>query len=826
MKKEWVRKYLPYLVAAIIFIALACIYCSPIFEGKVINQPDIKNWEGMVHECRQYTAETGNYSWWTGSMFSGMPTFQIGGGKFPSPFIDIPLGQITRIGFTGILAMIIGYFIGYFILLRSFKLNKWLCIIGSIAITFSSYFFIIIAAGHSTKAYALGLLPPIIAGFYLIFQKKYGWGIAITLIYTSISLMLHPQMTFYICMLIGILFCAELFIHIKDKRWKDLAIGTMIFGLSFVIGAGTQYASYAVNKEYSKETMRGGHSELVKDKDVTNKTSGLDIDYATQWSYGIGETMTFMIPNFMGASSNYNIGNNSKIHEELVSKGVPRSSADNFCTAVPTYWGNQPFTSGPVYMGAIVCFLFLLGLLIVKGPYKWAILVATIFSVMLSWGHNFMPLTRLFFDYFPMYNKFRAVSSILVVAEITIPLLGFLAVKTIMDKKISQEEIIRDIYISAGITGGVCLFFAIFGKAIFSFTSPNDTQLFSQIPQWLGSAIISERAVMLRSDAFRSFIFILLGSGILWLYTKEKLKFGYFVTLLGVLILADMWTVDKRFFNNDNFVAKKEDKNYFNKMPYEEDLLQDKDPDYRVFNLSTNTFNESRTSYYFKSLGGYHGAKLRRYQDLIDEHISKIHLPVINMLNAKYIIVKGNDGQPQPRLNPDAMGNAWYVDSLVQVSTPNEESDALNTINVRNTAVVDTTILNGRFAPFCKDFVPGHDSTATIKLTKYAPDYVEYQSSSSKQGMVIFSEIYYPYGWNAYIDGKPVDHFRANYTLRGLDVPAGNHHIRFEFRPQTVEKAGRVANGCKYAMYVILLGIIGYSVYDWRKKKKAEKIGN
>ncbi|MBO7231863.1 MAG: YfhO family protein, partial [Bacteroidales bacterium] len=550
--------------------------------------------------------------------------------------------------------------------------------------------------------------------------------------------------------------------------------------------------------EYVKETMRGGHSELVKASDETNKTAGLELDYATAWSYGLDETFTLLIPNFKGASSHYQLDENSQLYKTLVSKGIPKRTAADFCQSVPTYWGTQPFTSGPVYIGAIVCFLFVLGLLIVKGPYKWALLVATIFSILLAWGRNFMPFTELFFNYFPMYNKFRTVSSILVVAEITMPILGFLALRNIMAKEVEAKQLKQYLFISAGITAGLCLVFALFGKAMFSFSAPNDAQMCAQVPKWLSLAIVEQRAEMLTADSWRSFIFIALASLLLWVYTQHKLKDAYFVLILGVLVLADMWPVNQRFFNQDNFVTKKENKNYFQMQPYEARILKDQDPHFRVLNLAANTFNDSRTSYYLKSLGGYHAAKLRRYQDLIDEHISKMHMPVINMLNAKYIVVNTSQGPVEHR-NPDAFGNAWFVDSVMVVNTPNEECAALDQIDLRTTAVLDHS-----FASYVKDFQAGADASSQIRLSSYAPDVLEYQSFSKTDRLAVFSEIYYPYGWKAYIDGKAVEHFRVNYTLRALNIPAGNHDIRFEFRPDSVYKNGVISIICAILIYVVL----------------------
>ena len=843
MTKDIFKKVLPYLVALVVFIVLTVVYASPALDGKVIQSGDSLGWEGMVHEAKTYNNETGNYTWWTGSMFGGMPTYQIGGGQYPQPVVNVNFRDIAQLWFPYPLNLIVGYFIGFFILLLAFKVNKWLAIPGAIVMALSTYFFIIIAASHGTKAAALGFLPVIIGGFYLIFQKKYVVGALLTMIYGSFSLMMHPQMTYYIFMLIGVLAFAVLYEHIKERRWKDLGIGILVFAVSFGIALGVQSTGFMVNKEYSKETMRGGHSELSKDEDVVNKTSGLSLSYLTQYSYGIGETSTLLIPGARGYASAYDVGTNSKIFEAMVHNGTPRRQAAEYCKGMPTYWGGEEGTSGPVYVGAIVCFLFILGLLIVKGSYKWALLVATVFSILLAWGYNFLWLTELFAKYFPMYTKFRAVESILVVAEITMPLLGFLAIKEVMDQKAEKtydnKKMLRNIYISAGITAGLCVI-ALIASFFLSYSWGRDEDIFAQWPEWLSSAVIAERAAIYRVSALRSLIFVLLGAGLVWLYANEKLKFGYFVAVLGVLVLADMWPIDRKFFNYDTFVSDKQNKTYFAEQPWESDILsREKDnPSYRVYNITNpqGPFNDSRTSYRLKSIGGYHAAKLRRYQDLIDAHISvetnpmvqsilqegnRLYLrpadstgyPVLNMLNMKYAVV-GNDHQFVVE-NPNAFGNAWFVDSVKLANNPNEESDALNTINLRNTLVTDV-----KYKDFVKDFKPNHDSTAKIQLTKYAPDYVEYDYTAATPGTVVFSEVYYPFGWNAYIDGQPADHFRANYTLRAMNVPAGKHHIRFEFRPATVEKWGKVSVTCTYLIYLSILCAAGMAIYLGGKKKK------
>ena len=848
---DW-KKLLPYAVAIVAFVAIAMIYCVPLLEGKVLVQGDVNNWKGAAQEARAYYEENGTRTWWTNSMFGGMPTYQITG-SLPSGEVRNDLAKIAHLGMEGgweAIGIIFAYFFGFFLMLRCFKVNPWLSIIGGLAIGFSTYFFLIIPAGHVTKAVALGFLAPVIGGFHAIFRKQYWLGAPLVVLYGILSLTLHPQMTYYIFMLIGVLACAELYIHIKDKAWKDLGISLGVLVLSLLLVVGTKASWLEMNQSYLKETMRGGHSELTRSGDDKSKPAGLDLDYATAWSYGVDETMTFLIPNWEGGASGYNVGEKSQLCETMKDNGVPKRSAEQFCQQVPTYRGEKAFTSGPVYMGAIICFLFVLGLLIVPGPYKWALLVATLFSVALAWGRNMMWLTELFFNYFPMYNKFRAVESILVVAEITMPLLGILALQQIVDKKIAWEKLRVNMFIAGGITAGLCLFFALFASVV-DVTSSYDAQWVNQVPAWLRDAIMDERTAMIKADAWRSFIFIALGFAVVYWYAwrGERLEAKgerqwLFYAVLAALVLADMLPVNKRFFGNDHFVKAKDADAYFAMQPYEQQILQDKDPNFRVLNLATNTFNDARTSYRLKSIGGYSAAKLRRYQDLIDEHISKEmnplmqtvmrtqgfmlpdenegkDFPVLNILNMKYAVVPLQGGKQAPVHNPYAMGNCWFVDEVILVDTPDEECALLSEIDLHKQAVAD------------KKFAEALDITkpevtplmafdeSRIELTSYAPNCLQYESMNERNQVAVFSEIYYPYDWHLYIvndNGERVElpHARVNYTLRAAVIPAGHHQLVMEFRPHAMQTD-------KWSMAILILALLlsagGLTYPLWRKKK-------
>ena len=819
MKKEnFLQRYAAYAVALVLFVVVACIYCSPYLEGKVIQSGDGTSAAAAVQEVVQYSKATGDHSFWTGSMFSGMPNYQIGGGHYEANDWLKPFRKIMLKGHSSTPWIFIIFFVCFYAMMRAFNINKWLSIVGALATGFSSYFFIIVQAGHNTKTSSIALISVVVGGFYLIFRKRYGLGVVLTMLFTAVGFGPHPQMSYYLFMMIGLFYLAELCIHVKEKRYKDLLIGSLLFFGSFGVGLGTGSSTIFANQEYAEQTMRGGHSDLAKVDDAQNKTKGLDLDYATQWSYGIDESLSFLIPGVMGGASTYDVGTDSELFKTLVKQGVPRNSAAQFCANVPLYWGDQPFTAGNVYMGAIVCFLFVLGLLVVRGPYKWAILAATLFSVFLAWGHNFMPLTEFFFKYFPMYSKFRAVSSILIVAEVAMPLLGFLAIKELMDGTLSRDKALKNIYIAAGITGGLCLFIALFGGAVFDFQAPGDAAFANQLPGFAYQGILAEREALMKSDAWRSFLFILLAAATLWVFAYGKLKWGYMVAILGILVMADMWPVNKRYLNDDSFVAKKNNKAVFQMQPHEQQILQDKDPHFRVMNLAANTFNDARTSYYLKSIGGYSAAKLRRYQDLIDQHISKMNMNVIGMLNAKYIIVADKkSGQPQVQRNPYAMGNAWFVDTLQVVNTANEESNALNHIDLHTTAVLDK-----EFASYVTDFTPERDPESVVRLTKYTPRYIDYEYATSKPGTIVFSEIYYPYGWKATIDGEPVEHYRVNYMLRALNVPAGKHTIHFEFAPDSVKKGDTLAMVCIFIMYGTMLVVLVSAIMGVLRKRKEE----
>lgn len=815
MNIDW-KKMAPYLVALIVFIGLALMYCSPVLDGKVLQAGDVNNWKGAANEALEYKQQTGETPWWTNSMFGGMPTYQITG-NMPSGEFRSSVAKVLRLGLSGgaeSAGLIFAYFCGFFLMLICFGVNPWLSIIGSLALGMSSYFFIIIPAGHLTKATAIGLLAPVIGGFYATMHRKYWLGIPLILLYGFLGITSHPQMSYYIAMLIGVMACAELYIHIREKRWADLGISVGVLVLCMALILGTRWSWMDMNQSYLKQTMRGGHSELTK-QEGGKASEGLDIKYATDWSYGKGETMTLLIPNWEGGASGYNIGKDSQLSQTMRRQGVSKRDAEQFCKQVPTYRGEKMFTSGAVYVGAVVCFLFVLGLLIVPGPYKWALLFATMMSIFLAWGKNMMWLTEWFFNHFPMYNKFRAVESILVVAEITMPLLGFLGLQRIVNKEIEWPRLRNSLFIAGGITAGICLYAALFAGSL-DMTSSYDAPWKGQVPQWLYDAILDQRVAMIKSDAWRSLLFVVLGCGLTFWYAWQSNKENkprlavIFYSLMAVLVLADMIPVNKRFFNNDNFVKPKDSEAYFKMQPWEEQILQDKSLDYRVLNLNTNTFNDARTSYRLKSIGGYSAVKLRRYQDLIDEHISQMNWSVLNMLNTKYVVTQRGVIQ-----NPDAMGNAWFVNEVLFVPTPDDESAALKSLDLHKTAVADEQF---REVLTCTGMPNAEDQ---IILTGYKPNELTYTTHCSNDRVAVFSEIYYPEGWTMSIDGKEAPIGRANYILRAGIIPAGEHTVTMTFVPKSLQ-LDKWSYVCAVLLLLIVLGSITWPLWKGYLPRKAE----
>ena len=760
---EKIKQLTPHLVVLSLFVLISFIYFSPLIEGKRLDMPDIKHHKGMSKEVVDYRESTGEEALWTNSMFSGMPAYQISV-KSNNNLIQYVVKAI-HLGIPRPANLLFLYLLGFYLLLLSLSVDYRLSAVGAIAFAFSSYFFIIIMAGHMTKAHAIAYVPMVVAAVLYTFRGKMILGGVLTALAVALQLYAnHLQITYYLVLILLLIGLFQFLKDLKSNNLFDFTKRSSVLLLAGLLASGTTMTRLSTTMEYGKESTRG-KSELTNNLD--NKTSGLDKDYATAWSYGVAETFTLLIPNFYGGSSQGALSTDSETYEAI--KRAP--NAKKIIKQLPLYWGDQPFTSGPTYVGAIVMFLFVLGIFIVKSEIRLWILLATIFSIMLAWGKNFMFLTEFFLDYFPGYNKFRAVSMILVIAEFTIPLLGFVALNRFLNSNTTTTKE-RALKLAFYITGGITLVFALIPSLFFDFVGLQDASLAKN--GWPVEALQSDRAGLLSADAWRSFIFIGLVFATLWAFIKNKLSSKYVIIIVGVLIITDMWTINKRYLNDSNFARKRNVEVPYKMTPANQQILKDKDPNFRVFNQSVSTFNDASTSYFHKSIGGYHGAKLKRYQELIENHISQGNMNVLNMLNAKYFI--SSKGQVQR--NPKAMGNAWFVNTINIVDDADAENLALKELDPSTTAIVDKRF---NIAPF--DSVD--HTLANIILTDYKPNYLKYTSSSNKDGIVIFSEIYYDKGWNAYIDGNLSPYFRANYVLRGMQIPSGEHVVEFKFEPQS-----------------------------------------
>ena len=828
------KKFLPDVVVVLVFAIISFAYfLVPVTQGKILFQHDASAGVGSAQELTEYQNRTGETTRWTNSIFGGMPTYQMS----PSYQSTDGLSQVMNayhLWLPDNVWFLFAYLLGFYILLRAFDFRQTLAALGSIMWAFSSYFLIIIAAGHLWKVMALAYLPPMIAGIVLAYRGRYLSGFIVTALFTAFEIKAnHVQMTYYYLFIILFMVIAYLVKAVREKQLAGFMKSTGVVAAAAVIGIAINLSSLYHTWQYQKESMRG-KSELVK-KDAANQTSsGLDRDYITQWSYGIDETLTLLVPDAKGGAT-VPLSKNAT----AMAKADPQiqSMIPQLYDAIPQYFGTQPGTSGPVYVGAFVLFLFILGLFIVRGSMKWALLAATVLSVLLAWGHNFMGFTNFFLDYIPMYAKFRTVASILVIAEFTIPLLAALALKKIVDEPEVLTKQMKFVYISLALTAGVALLIALFPGMMEPFISDQERQMITSIQGMDGNTantilfnIATMREAMVSADAWRSVIIILIGFALLFLYKMKKLRAEYMVICMAVLCLVDMWQVDKRYLNDEMFVPKSE-----RDMPHQATstdlaIMKDKSLDYRVLNLASNTFNENETSFFHKSIGGYHPAKLRRYQEMIDAYIApemqaamqaiaakngnmqevdgaKV-FPVLNMLNTKYFILPLQGGATMPLQNIYAQGNGWFVDKINYVADANAEYSGVGKIDVRHEAVADK-----KFEAALGQ-AKANDSTAIVKLDKYEPNNLQYTVNSKNGGVVVFSEIYYP-GWTATIDGQPAELGRVNYILRAVSVKPGKHTVVLDFHPTSISTTETIAY---IAIVILLLAIAGAGYMEWRKK--------
>ncbi|MCE8487328.1 YfhO family protein [Bacteroides uniformis] len=835
------KKLLPDLIAILAFVLLSFAYFFPAdIENRILFQHDTAAGAGAGQEVKEYYEQTGERSRWTNSLFGGMPMYQIAPSYDSTKSLQW-VQKAYQLFLPDYVCLTFMLMLGFYILLRVFGIPVWLAGLGGIMWAFSSYFFILISAGHIWKFITLAYVPPTIAGIVLAYRGKLLWGGILTALFVALQITSnHVQMSYYFFFVI-LFFVGAYF----EKAWRTKTLpqffkASAVLIVAALVGIAANVSNLYHTYAYSKETMRG-KSELVQTGDAAKQTSnGLDRDYITQWSYGIDETLTLLVPNFKGGASAA-----LSQSETAMSKANPMYSS--LYGSLTQYFGTQPMTSGPVYVGAFVLFLFVLGCFIVKGPLKWALIGATFFSIVLSWGKNFMPLTDFFIDYVPLYNKFRAVSSILVIAEFTIPLLAIFALKRLLEEPEILKQEKKPLGISLLLTAGIALLLAVAPGSIGSgYVPAQEAQMLQNavnqqmIPANELSGILANlgemRAELVSSDALRSFIIIGIGCNLLWLYASGKLHSSLTIAGITILCLADMWGVNKRYLNDAQFVPHSIRTETFTKTNTDELILQDTSLDYRVLNFATSTFDDNNTSYWHKSVGGYHPAKLRRYQEMIEHHISPEmqaaykaiataggemdsvdanKFRILNMLNTKYFIFPaGQQRQTVPILNPHAYGNAWFVNKVQYVNNANEEIDALDSIIPTETAVVDA-----RFKDVLKGATESYkDSLSSIRLTSYAPNRLTYETNNAQDGIAVFSEIYYPDGWHVTIDGQPAELARADYILRTMYVPAGQHTIEMRFDPTSLHVTEGIAYG---ALALLVIGIIVAVLIAKRKYVKA-----
>ncbi len=818
MNKDFLKKATPYLVAVIVFLIITLIYFSPLIEGKKLDMHDIKMYKGMSKEITDFRDQTGEEPLWTNSMFGGMPAWQISV-RYTGNLMRY-IDEAVMLWLPQPAGYVFLYFLGFFILMLVLRINPWVGLAGAIAFAMSSYFFIILGAGHTSKAHAIGYMAPVLAGIILTYRGKYWQGALLTAVALALEIKSgHLQITYYLLLLVAIYGIYQLIESVREKQLPHFVKATGFLVVAALLAVLTHSTNLWATYEYGQDTMRG-KPELSKNQ--ANKSSGLDRDYITAWSYGVGETWSLMIPNAKGGASGL-IGERKELDK------IDRNYR-GYISQQSAYWGNQPGTSGPVYVGVIVVFLFILGLFIVDDKLKWVLLTATVLSIMLAWGKNFMWFTDLFIDLVPGYNKFRAVSMILVIAELAIPLLAFMTLhKVITDPGIVKEKM-KSFYISFGLTGGIIFLFYISPSTFFNFFSEYEDVQFRQLQMTNDAAQVAAfmdgleavRISIFKADALRSLLFLLAGVALLYAFVMNKIKAAWLVAGIALLILIDMAGINRRYLNNDNFVRARQADAPFQASNANRQILMDTDPDFRVLDLTKSTFNDASCSYFHKSIGGYHGAKLQRYQDLIEAYInpeimdlverlpgqkSQIQLSIIlseqkvlNMLNMKYIIMRP-DMPPLP--NTNAFGSAWLVNDHRFVKSADEEIAALGSTDLKRTAIIDERFSNQLEG---KSFTS--DPLAEIALTSYEPNHLQYAYSSQSEQIAVFSEIYYEKGWKAYINGEEVPHFRANYVLRAMAIPAGDYVIEFRFEPRVWVVGEKISFASSLLLILLVVGAI------------------
>ena len=811
-----IQKFYPHFLAIIGFITISLLYFYPVIQGKKISQSDIVQYTGMAKEQNDFRAEYNAEPYWTNSAFGGMPTYQLGA-NYPNDFIgklDDTLRFLPRPA-----DYLFLYFLGFYALLLVFKVNPLKAFFGALAFGFSTYLIIILGVGHNAKAHAIAYMPLVVAGFILVFRKRYIHGGILTMLAVALEINAnHFQMTYYLLLFLMVFSIYFLYRLYEEKDLKSLPKIFITFAVAVVLAVGANATNLLATKEYADFSTRG-KSELTINPDGTKKTenSALSKSYITEYSYGIGESFNLIAPRLFGGSNAENVGNDSKLYEFVVNQGASPSEAEDFVKNVPTYWGDQPIVAAPAYIGAIVFFLAVLALFHDKRKIKYAFAFGALFSLLLSWGKNFPALTDFFIDYVPMYDKFRAVSSIQVILELCVPVLAVMGLQSFFKKEENRTKSL--LYTGATSLGIILILF--FAKGFFNYTSPNDQYYIEAYGKEMGTlfveALKADRASLYMADLLRSGFFMIVGFGVLWFANKGKLSAKNAVLIIGVFMIGDLFFVDKNYVNAKDFVSAREVNEPFQASEADMQILQDT-THYRVFEVAGN-MSSARASYFHKSLGGYHAAKPRRIQELFDYQIAKNNKQVLDMLNVKYIIQSNDKGEQFPTINPDANGNAWFVSKILSVNSADEEMKALDKLDTKNVAVFGQTKSEGSYSvasqilknTFTKD------SLATIKLDLYKPNHLKYTSNNSNEGFAVFSEIYYPKGWKATIDGKEASIYRVDYTLRGLEIPKGKHTIEFKFEPEVVKTGSTITLFSSIAMILLIVGGV---YFDNRKKSR------
>ncbi|MFN4763516.1 YfhO family protein [Gillisia sp. Q332] len=799
------KSILPHILVVLGFVFLSLAYFNPVLQGKEIFQSDIVQYIGMAKQQNDFRTETGEEPYWTDSAFGGMPTYQLGA-NYPHNYIkkiDSVLRFLPRPA-----DYLFLYFLGFYILLLTLRLDYKLAFLGALAFGFSTYLIIILGVGHNAKAHAIAYMPMVLAGIILCFRSKYLSGFLLLAFAMALEIGAnHFQMTYYLLLLVLVLGVAYLIDAYRKKQLPHYfkALGVMV--LAVILAIATNATNLLATQEYAAFSTRGDTGLTITAEGTEQKSDGLSIDYITEYSYGILESFNLFIPRFMGGSSSEILDEDSQMYQQLIKMGASPVQARNFAENAPTYWGDQPFVGAPAYIGASVLFLFVFALFLIKGRLKWWIVGGVILALLLSWGKNFLFFTELFIDYVPLYDKFRAVSSIQVLIELCVPILAIFGLYKLFSEFEKAEEKQYALKWATIITGGIALLFLVFKSALFNFSGGNDAVYIQQMGAEFVRALKEDRRAVFTADTIRSLIFVLLSATLIWLYIKQKANKNLVIAGFVLLILADLIPVDRRYVNNDDFVAARAMNQPFQPTAADAQILQDPGH-FRVFDLAESPFNTGRTSYFHNSIGGYHAAKPGRIQELYDFYISRNNMEILNMLNVKYFIIPTEEGV-QAQQNPEAFGNAWFVNNIKWVENPNEAIINLGEAKLDSTAVVHVEYRN---------LIPTDletDPSAEIELITQRPNELVYKFKSSKEQLAVFSEIYYPNGWKTYIDGKESVHFRVNYVLRGMMIPAGEHEIKFEFEPEVVKTGSIISLSASIVLGLLLLGGL---FYKFRRK--------